>query len=235
MTRAIGQETHQRSYQAPVRCRASSDRRGGDTKAALLEAAKRLVIERGYAGTTVRELAAASGTNLAAVNYHFGSRANLLNIAVLESFVDWVDRVGEARPVDPDAGGLEQIAARARPTIDGIAAMRPAFVIALEALLQAGHSPELKGQLVAHYVELRRRVGEFITATARGRELPARTVEVASSCILAVADGLQLQALLDPQAIPTGDELAEFYEGLASPATSAAGLAESDLSGRIEP
>lgn len=195
------------------------DTRGSDTKVALLEAAKRLVSERGYAGTTVRELAAASGTNLAAVNYHFGSRANLLNMAVLESFMDWVDRVGEAGPVDPHAGGLEQMAARARPTIAGISAMQPAFVIALEALLQAGRSPELKAQLVAHYAELRRRVGEFVKATTRGDELPDRTVEVAASYILAVADGLQLQALLDPEAIPTGDELAALYEGLVPPAT----------------
>ena len=46
-------------------------------------------------------------------------------------------------------------------------------------------------------------------------------VEVAASYMLAVADGLQLQALLEPEAIPTGEELAVFYEGLAAAARAA--------------
>ena len=58
---------------------------GNANKAALIEAAKQLIGERGYAGTSVRDLVAASGTNLAAVNYHFGSRDQLLTQAVLES------------------------------------------------------------------------------------------------------------------------------------------------------
>jgi len=199
--------------------------KGNDTKMALLQAAKKLVGERGYAGATVRELAAASGTNLAAVNYHFGSRERLLNQAILESFLEWVDRVGEMGPVDPDAGGLQQLASRARPMLDFFPEARPGFVICLEALLQAGRSPELKAQLVAHYAEQRRRIGEFVTATSRGRELPDRMVEVAASFMLAVTDGLLLQSLLDPQAIPTGEELAALYEGLAASARAEAPVA----------
>jgi hypothetical protein len=41
-------------------------------------------------------------------------------------------------------------------------------------------------------------------------------VEVTASFMLAVVDGLLLQSLLDPEAIPTGDELAALYEGLAA-------------------
>jgi AcrR family transcriptional regulator len=188
-----------------------------DTKTALLHAAKQLMLERGYAGTSVRELAAVSGTNLGAVNYHFGSREKLLNQAILECFLEWGERVGEV-DVAPDAGPLEQLAARARPTVDGIAEAQPLFVMFLEALLQARRSPELHRQLVAHYAEQRRQAGEFIGATARGAELPPRTAEVVTSYMLAVVDGLQLQSLLDPEAVPTGDELAALYEGLAAAA-----------------
>jgi AcrR family transcriptional regulator len=196
--------------------------KGQDTKQALLEAAKQLVGERGYAGTTVRELAAASGTNLAAVNYHFGSRERLLNQAVLESFLDWADQVGEISAIDPDAGGLEQLAARARPALEIFPEVLPKFVMALEALLQAQRSPELKQQLIEHYAELRRRIGEFIRSSSRGGELPDRMVEVVASYMLAVFDGLLLQSLIDPQAVPTGDELAALYEGLAATARAEA-------------
>ncbi|MFZ1153816.1 MAG: TetR/AcrR family transcriptional regulator [Solirubrobacteraceae bacterium] len=201
-----------------------------DTKTALLRAAKQLMLERGYAGTSVRELAAVSGTNLGAVNYHFGSREKLLNQAILECFLEWGERVGEV-DVAPGAGPLEQLAARARPTVDGIAEAQPLFVMFLEALLQARRSPELHSQLVAHYAEQRRQAGEFIGATARGAELPPRMAEVVTSYMLAVVDGLQLQSLLDPEAVPTGEELAAFYEGLAAaarPTSSSAASSGSD-------
>lgn len=191
-----------------------------ETKTALLDAARQLVGEHGYAGTTVRELAAASGTNIAAVNYHFGSREKLLNQAVLEPFLEWSDRVDEV-DVDADAEPLEQLAARARPMVDGIPDMQPLFVIGLEAVLQSRRSPELRHQLVEHYAEHRRRAVESMAATGSGSQLPPRVLEVAASYMLAVIDGLQLQALLDPDAIPTGEELAALYEGLAAAARAA--------------
>lgn len=188
-----------------------------DTKTALLQAAKKLVLERGYAGASVRELAAASGTNLGAVNYHFGSREKLLNQAILEFFLEWGQRVGEI-DIAPDAGPLEQLAARARPMVDGIPAAQPLFVMFLEGLLQARRSPELQRQLVGHYAVQRQMAREFIRATDSGRELSAEMVDVVSSYMIAVADGLQLQALLDPESVPTGEELAALYEGLAAAA-----------------
>ena len=112
-----------------------------DTKTALLAAAQQLIVERGYAGATVRELAAAAGTNVAAINYHFGSREKLLNEAVLDFFLDWKDRAMDV-DIDPEAEPLQQFAARSRPLIDGIPAAQPAFVVALEALLQAKRSPD---------------------------------------------------------------------------------------------
>lgn len=43
----------------------------------ILDAAERLFAERGFEGTSVRELAASAGVNLAAVNYHFGGKEAL--------------------------------------------------------------------------------------------------------------------------------------------------------------
>lgn len=191
-----------------------------ETKKALLEAAKRLVLERGYAGASVRELTAAAGTNLGAVNYHFGSRENLLNEAMLEFFTEGARRSADVE-VDPEAEPLKQLAERSRPMVEGIPGAQPAFVMALEALLQARRSPELHRRLVEHYATLRGMATEGMAATRRGSELPPRFLEVAASYMIAVADGLQVQALLDPDVIPTADELAFFYESLAVAARAA--------------
>jgi AcrR family transcriptional regulator len=47
------------------------------TRDRILDAAERLFAEKGFEGTSVRDLAAAAGVNLAAVNYHFGGKEAL--------------------------------------------------------------------------------------------------------------------------------------------------------------
>lgn len=65
----------------PPRHSRASARRGrtdGDaTRALILEAAGQLFAERGYQDTTSKAICAQAGTNIAAVNYHFGSRDGL--------------------------------------------------------------------------------------------------------------------------------------------------------------
>ncbi len=53
-----------------------------DTKQRILDAAERLFGEEGFDGTSMRAVTAAADVNLAAVNYHFGSKAALLEAVV---------------------------------------------------------------------------------------------------------------------------------------------------------
>jgi AcrR family transcriptional regulator len=48
-----------------------------DTKARILDAAETLFMEHGFEATSLRLITAAAGVNLAAVNYHFGSKEEL--------------------------------------------------------------------------------------------------------------------------------------------------------------
>jgi AcrR family transcriptional regulator len=66
--------------------------RDGSTRDEILAAAQRLLGREGYAGITARQIAAEAGTNLALVNYYFGSKQNLL----LQLFDD-IDRGKLAR------------------------------------------------------------------------------------------------------------------------------------------
>lgn len=55
-----------------------ANREDGDaTKARIIEAAGRLIAEHGYAETTSKDICEMAQTNIAAVNYHFGSRDGL--------------------------------------------------------------------------------------------------------------------------------------------------------------
>lgn len=54
-----------------------------DTKDKILDAAERLFAEQGFASTSMRNITAQAGVNVAAVNYHFGSKVSLMK-AVFE-------------------------------------------------------------------------------------------------------------------------------------------------------
>ncbi|MFD9737810.1 TetR/AcrR family transcriptional regulator [Umezawaea sp. NPDC059074] len=53
-----------------------------DTRTQILDAAERLFAEHGYRGASVRAITDLAGANLAAVGYHFGSKAELLAAVV---------------------------------------------------------------------------------------------------------------------------------------------------------
>jgi AcrR family transcriptional regulator len=54
-----------------------------DTKERILDAAERLFARNGYHATSLREITAAAEVNLAAVNYHFGSKEALLEAVIV--------------------------------------------------------------------------------------------------------------------------------------------------------
>lgn len=61
----------------------NSQNQQGDTKQRILDAAEHLFAQEGFKGTSLRDITGRAGVNLAAVNYHFGSKEALLR-AVLE-------------------------------------------------------------------------------------------------------------------------------------------------------
>jgi len=58
-----------------------------DTKERILDAGEALFMEHGFEATSLRQITAAAGVNLAAVNYHFGSKEELFQ-AVLTRRLD---------------------------------------------------------------------------------------------------------------------------------------------------
>ncbi|MEU9115446.1 helix-turn-helix domain-containing protein, partial [Streptomyces sp. NPDC048483] len=61
----------------------------------LLAGARRCLEEKGWARTTVRDIAtAAGGVSMAAIGYHFGSREALLNAALIEAIDEWGTCIG---------------------------------------------------------------------------------------------------------------------------------------------
>lgn len=58
------------------------DKNSGETKTKILQATLDLIKSEGFESVTVRKIAADSGTNVALVNYYFGSKDRLINEAL---------------------------------------------------------------------------------------------------------------------------------------------------------
>ena len=72
----------------------SSDR----TRSAILAAAERLYADRGFGDVTLRDIVAEANVNLAAVNYHFGSKDELIaELFVTRSLATNRERLNELK------------------------------------------------------------------------------------------------------------------------------------------
>jgi AcrR family transcriptional regulator len=71
----------------PARKGVAIDATSADTKTRILDAAEQLFMEHGFEATSLRSLTSAACVNLAAVNYHFGSKEELFQ-AVLTRRLD---------------------------------------------------------------------------------------------------------------------------------------------------
>lgn len=178
----------------------------------LLAAARRLLEDRGYAHITARDLVAASGTNLASIGYHFGSKAALLNAAIEASFADWAGQLADFAMSDPAATPLERAGATWAASLASLPERRPILQSYVEALAQAMRVPELRAQLAAHYSRARAMVAELVArALGDGADAADPQCRAVAALVIAACDGLAMQWMLDPADTP---EPAELVAGL---------------------
>lgn len=103
---------------------AADSRTSGATRERILNAAEFLFVEQGFEATSLRQITTKAGTNLASVNYHFGSKDALVH----EVFERRLRELNTARLAELDAAESD---ARGRP-------------LALEKLIEAFLLPVLR-------------------------------------------------------------------------------------------
>ncbi len=77
-----------------------------DTRSRILDAAEKLLVRHGLDATTLRMITAEAQANLAAVNYHFGSKEALIE-AVFRRRLTWLNeqRIAALDAFEAEAGG----------------------------------------------------------------------------------------------------------------------------------
>jgi AcrR family transcriptional regulator len=168
----------------------------------ILDAALAVIARNGYQRTSVRDIAAAVGLSQAGLLHYFSSK-ELLFAEILRRR-DEVDR--ERMPSDPDArvDGLIDVV-RHNADVPGLVQLYA------ELSTEASHHDHAAHDFFRQrYAALRVQLGEALAAAqARGELSRSLDAESVATILLATADGLQTQWMLEP-----GLDMAEQLEHL---------------------
>lgn len=173
----------------------------------LLAGAKRCLIEKGYSGTTARDIATASGTSLAAIGYHFRTTKALLNQALVEAMAEWGEELNRALSADagPNARPEQRFEAAWTRIIESFARLRPLWAIQFELIAQMDRAPELREAFAAANHQARVGLAEiFHGLDPATHEAEALRV---GSFYQALLGGLAAQWLVDPDRVPSPHDL----------------------------
>ncbi|HKV42826.1 MAG TPA: CerR family C-terminal domain-containing protein [Blastocatellia bacterium] len=161
-----------------------------DAHGRLVTAALKLFAERGLEGVSVRELAQEAGVNLAAVNYHFGSKENLYVEALRF-------KLRSLRDLDPHFDAVDQ-AERADTPQSARQAIREFIKDYMETLVNVDKRDKFILLMVREMMEptvaIDMVVGEFIAPRFRALEILIERVRPdlagtpeASLCAMSIA------------------------------------------------
>jgi len=112
-----------------------------NTKERILHAAEDLFAQHGFAGTSLRQVTSRADVNIAAVNYHFGSKENLVH----EVFKHRMDEMSEKR--------LASLAAAVEKNPADLEAILLAFIQPALALTLDRHGASFVRVLARAYAE----------------------------------------------------------------------------------
>jgi AcrR family transcriptional regulator len=190
--------------------------RSEETRTHILQAAIALFSKNGYDATSVAEICQAAGVSKGAFYHHFASKQTVFQ-ALLEGWLSGLNLQMDALLNNsPDVpAGFMRLASMASPIFRDAQGQFPMF---LEFWTQSSRDPALWETAVApyrHFVQL------FSTALAKGiQQGSIRPVDpkLTAQAILALAMGVVLQEVMDPQET-AGGSVAELglrllFEGL---------------------
>jgi AcrR family transcriptional regulator len=175
----------------------------------LLAGARTCLFDRGYARTTVRDIATTAGVSMAAIGYHFGSKEALLTAALAEATRDWGTDLEQALarvPADV-ADPWQRFADRWDAVLATIAAHRGVWSATFDALAD----PDVRVQLAANLDEARAGLARLFDGADENDLAAAGS---SGALYQALLTGIAAQYLIDPGNAPTGRDLAEALRRL---------------------
>jgi AcrR family transcriptional regulator len=176
----------------------------------LLAGAKRCVVEKGYAHTTARDIASASGVSLAAIGYHFGSKDALMNQAVYELIGEWGEELQRALTAEGALDGdmlqrFESVMGRMLESFGGPG--RGLWAAQVELVSLMDHNEELRRFLTGVQGLATDGMAEIFLGIDPAQD--PETARLAGFVLHTIFIGLMVRWFIDSKQVPSAHELAE--------------------------
>ncbi|MFM9366595.1 TetR/AcrR family transcriptional regulator [Streptomyces sp. Da 82-17] len=187
----------------------------------LLEGAKRCLLEKGFVRTTARDIVKESGTNLASIGYHYGSKDALLAQAYVDLAEHASEEWGEPDELPGAPGSLERFRAVMAGITDSLGKPDSIWHLSVELVAMGDKLPAVREYVSA----AQRRAGSGFIGMVMGEE-PADgdpSVDTLGKFFSVLVLGLVSQHTFDPGFSPTADQLAEGLRELAEAVTGTQG------------
>lgn len=190
-----------------------------DTRRLLLDAAAKLISQRGYRGAAVNAVIAQAGLSKGAFYWHFKSKDDLL-FALLDERLDRPIR--ELIELLRSASAEQDMAAQASQWFLELLQRNPeTLVLEHEYRSLALRDPKLRRRYLKRQTALREALATGLEARARhlgAGPFSTPLVDIATA-YLSLTHGLAIERLIDPNAVPDhllGETVALVYQGLVA-------------------
>jgi AcrR family transcriptional regulator len=177
-------------------------------RAELTEATARLIARSGIESATMREVAAEAGWTTGALTHYFADKRELL----LTTFQTSHANRRSQRPTDADADPASQLRASLEGALALDEARRRHWMVTIAFCSQAAGDADLAAAQSAAYREFRDHVAEL---AARCCLTDKRNAQAYAERLIAVADGIAVQALFDEHSWSSDRQLTRLDELLS--------------------
>ncbi len=185
----------------PTGQRLTREEKKAQTRERLIEAAARVFAEKGFAATSLDEVADAAGLTKGAVYSNFENKEDLV-VAVLKAHQDRVSGISDIATELPTLE--EQQALAARLFSESVARERDAWLLLLDFTTYALRNPSVYPGFVSRHRAGRQRVARMIEENAppAGANRFKTNAERAALIFEIIGKGIALEKLIDPDGIP---------------------------------
>jgi AcrR family transcriptional regulator len=180
----------------------------------LLEGAKRCLLEKGFLRTTARDIVKESGTNLASIGYHYGSKDALL----AQAYVALVETTGHR--FDPGGAGDGSLAKRPGSLerfhevwthiVNAVGESRAIWMLSFELIVQGDRMPEVRRMLVEAEEQGRSGLLPLFNGVPE-EEQGKDVIDTEGRFYQTLLQGLMVQWLFNPE---TATDATQLTEGL---------------------
>ncbi|MGN9794694.1 TetR/AcrR family transcriptional regulator [Streptomyces sp. OZ13] len=176
----------------------------------LLEGAKRCLMEKGFVRTTARDIVKESGTNLASIGYHYGSKDALLAeayVALVEGVSDHFDATEEAA-TGTRPGSTDRFQAVWKNIIATMSGPDSLWHLSMEIVVMGDQLPAVRDHLARAQREGARGIIPMFMGGAEA-DVAEEDVDTLGKFYMTLMMGLIAQWSFDPATATRADELTE--------------------------